>query len=129
MRYDKKIQIIKKEIVEDELGGVSSSINTLLKSVDAFISPETIKVIDINNGLKVRKGMAKVFTKAKIELDANKQIKITVGGYNRIALNRINIIPTDSHENITIISGATEYEVYSITDLGKLTMIEVERYV
>lgn len=130
MRYDKKIDLIRIYTSTDEFGGMGDVTREAIDTVDAFISPETIKVIEIGDGITVKKGVAKVFTKAQISIDSEKQrIEVSKARYNGLRFNMINIIPTKAHKNIKLIYGTLEYDIISITDLGKITMMEVERNV
>lgn len=130
MRYDTKIEIVQKKMTLDEYGGMSYSEYVLIDVVDAFIAPITTIVGDLGeNGLQKKRAKGKIFTKAKIGLDSNQQIKVFSGAkYNSaIRFNLITPVTKDQYKNIRIIVDNEEYEIYSIVDLGKITMMEVER--
>lgn len=129
MRYDTKIEIVKKKYSLDEYGGMSYDEYVLIDSVDAFIAPITTQIGDwgTENGITERRSKGKIFTKAKIKLDSDQQIRVYRAKYNSsITFNLITPITKEQCKDIRIIVDNKEYEVYSIVDLGKLTMIEVE---
>lgn len=130
MRYDKKLDMVRTELVEDLYGGVATETDVRVGGMDCFIAPETISYVDLGNGQKVAIGTTKIFTKAKIDLEAKERTDIIKTGYNRTKFNHLIGIRQVVKENtLKLIYLTNRYEISAITDLGKLTMIEVERYV
>lgn len=130
MRYDKKFSLVKSESVEDVYGGISTSTDVKVGDLDCFIAPETTSHIDLKSGQKVIVGTTKIFTKAKINLGIEGKVDIIQVGYNRTKFNHIVGVKQIVKENtLKLIYLNNKYEISAITDLGKLTMIEVERYV
>lgn len=130
MRYDKKISLVKTELVEDVYGGVSTETDVEIGKLDCFIAPETVSYMDLNNGQKVAIGSTKIFTKAKIDLEAKERVNIIRTGYNRIKFNYLIGVRRVVKENtLKLVYLNNKYDISAITDLGKLTMIEVKRYV
>lgn len=130
MRYDKKLSLVKTELIEDVYGGVSTETDIEIGSIDCFIAPETVSYIDLNGGQKIAVGVTKIFTKAKIDLEAKERINIIKVGYNRVKFNYLIGVRQIVKENtLKLVYLTNRYKISAITDLGKLTMIEVERYV
>lgn len=130
MRYDKKLDMVRTELVEDLYGGVATETDVRVGGMDCFIAPETISYVDLGNGQKVAIGTTKIFTKAKIDLEAKERTDIIKTGCNRTKFNHLIGIRQVVKENtFKLIYLTNRYEISAITDLGKLTMIEVERYV
>lgn len=128
MRYDKKVDLVKTEIIEDDFGGLATESDIAIGTIDCFIAPETIKYIDMGNGQKTRIAVTKIFTKASIDLEAKERTEILRTGYNRTKFNRlIGIRQVVKEETLKMIYLTNRYHMSAITDLGKLTMIEVER--
>lgn len=130
MRYDKKLDMVRTELVEDFYGGVATETDVKIGDMDCFIAPETTSYMDLGNGQKVAIGTTKIFTKAKIDLEAKKRTDIIRTGYNRTRFNHlIGVRQVVKGNALKLIYLTDKYEISAITDLGKLTMIEVERYV